>query len=60
MSHPSAYYEGKDQRKLGLASSGNPYRAITNHWSWWQAGYNDMDIQLSKGEAYVPANTRAY
>jgi hypothetical protein len=60
MSHPAAYYEGKEQRKSGLSSAGNPYRAITNHWSWWQAGYNDMDIQLSKGETHVPTNTRPH
>jgi hypothetical protein len=60
VSHPAAYYEGKEQRSKGLSQKGNPYRSVTNQWSWWQAGYNDKDIQMSKENNYVPTNTRAY
>ena len=57
---PTAYYQGRLSREKDMAKASDPYRAMTARWAWWLAGYNDMDIELSKGNNYVHADTRSH
>lgn len=42
-----AYYDGRDCRQRGGGKLANPFSAISISGSWWLAGFNDMDMELT-------------
>ncbi len=42
-----AYTKGRKARFEEVSKSDNPYREMTNMWSWWVAGWNDADIKIA-------------
>ncbi len=57
--HPSVYYLGRECRRNGGGKLANPFTPNTIHGSWFLAGWNDMDMELSHENETRPAKTQA-
>ncbi|MDD0977099.1 hypothetical protein [Pseudomonas fontis] len=44
---PPIYYDGRECRHHGSGKLANPFSAISIKGSWWLAGFNDMDMELT-------------
>jgi hypothetical protein len=45
--YPTMYYLGRECRRNGGGKLPNPFAPTTVNGSWFLAGWNDMDMELS-------------